>query len=168
MSHLLTVADVVAAQARLQPDKLAVRDSRRTLTFAQWNERATRLANALTGLGLAKGDRVALLAYNCIEWMELYVALARAGLVAVPINFRLVSAEIEYIATNCEARAFVVQHDLVDRIEPIRSRLAIAASGFVQFGAERHLPTGRITRRSSPPHPRGRPRRPSRPKIHGR
>ena len=134
MSHLLTVADVVEGQARLQPDKIAVRDSRRTLTFAQWNERATRLANALAGLGLAKGDRVALLAYNCIEWMELYVALARAGLVAVPINFRLVSAEIEYIATNCEARAFVVQHDLVDRIEPIRSRLAIAPSAYVQFG----------------------------------
>jgi fatty-acyl-CoA synthase len=136
VSHLLTVADVVAAQARLQPDKVAVRDSRRMLTFAQWNERATRLANALMGLGLVKGDRVALLAYNCAEWMEIYVALARAGLVAVPINFRLVSAEIEYIATNCDARAFVVQHDLVDRIVPIRARLACAPSGFIQFGTD--------------------------------
>jgi fatty-acyl-CoA synthase len=137
VSHLLTVSDVVAAQARLQPDKIGVRDSRRTLTFAQWNERATRLANALTGLGVLKGDRVALLAYNCLEWMELYVALARAGLVAVPINFRLVSAEIEYIASNCEARAFVVQHDLIDRVDPIRSRLVVAPVGFIHFGAER-------------------------------
>jgi acyl-CoA synthetase (AMP-forming)/AMP-acid ligase II len=136
VSHLLTVADVVAAQARLQPDKVAVRDSRRTLTFAQWNERATRLANALMSRGLVKGDRVALLAYNCAEWMEIYVALARAGLVAVPINFRLVSAEIEYIATNCDARAFVVQHDLVDRIEPIRARLAVAPYGLIHFGAD--------------------------------
>ena len=136
MSHLLTVADVVAAQARLQPDKVAVRDSRRSLTFAQWNDRATRIANALTSLGLVKGDRVALLAYNCAEWMEIYVALARAGLVAVPINFRLVSAEIEYIATNCDARSFIVQHDLVDRIEPIRARLAVAPSGFIHFGAD--------------------------------
>ena len=91
MSQLLTVAEVVAAQARLQPGKIGARDSRRSLTFAQWNERASRLANALLGLGLAKGDRVALLAYNCVEWMELYVALARAGLVAVPVNFRLVA-----------------------------------------------------------------------------
>ena len=55
MSRLLTVADVVAAQARLQPDKIGARDSRRALTFAQWNERASRLANALLGSGLAQG-----------------------------------------------------------------------------------------------------------------
>jgi fatty-acyl-CoA synthase len=53
-----------------------VRDSRRSLTYAQWHARKNRLANALLGLGLAKGDRVALLAYNCVEWMEIYAALA--------------------------------------------------------------------------------------------
>ena len=104
MNTLLNVAQVVEAQARLQPAKIGARDSRRALTFAQWSERANRLANALLGLGLAKGDRVAVLAYNCLEWMEIYVALARAGLVAVPVNFRLVANEIEYIATHCEAR----------------------------------------------------------------
>ncbi|MFO1314313.1 MAG: AMP-binding protein [Burkholderiales bacterium] len=137
MAPLLTVAEVVAAQARLQPAKIGARDSRRSLSFAQWNERASRLANALLGLGLAKGDRVALLAYNCVEWMELYVALARAGLVAVPVNFRLVAAEIEYIATHCEARAFVVQDALVDRVLSIRDRLAVVPGGFVHFGAPR-------------------------------
>ena len=97
------------------------------MTFRQWNERACRLANALLGLGLAKGDRVAILAYNCVEWMEIYVALAKAGLVAVPINFRLVGREIAYIVEHCEARAFIVQDDLVDRVEPSASDLAIAA-----------------------------------------
>ena len=57
------------------PDKLAARDSHRSLTYRQWEERANRPANALLGLGLCKGDRVAILAYNCIEWMEIYVAL---------------------------------------------------------------------------------------------
>ena len=136
MNQLLTVAEVVAAQARLAPDKIGARDSRRALTFAQWSERASRLANALAGLGLAKGDRVALLAYNCLEWMELYVGLARGGFVAVPINFRLVPAEIEYIATNCEVRAFIVQDDLVDRIEPIRDRLGLVPGGCIHFGAK--------------------------------
>lgn len=135
MTHLLTVADAVATHARLTPAKLGARDSRRSLSFAAWHERATRLANGLLGLGLAKGDRVALLAYNCIEWMELYVALARAGLVAVPINFRLTAPEIGYIATHCEARAFVVQHELVDRVEPLRAELALADGGWVRFGA---------------------------------
>jgi len=137
MSALLTVADVVAAQARLQPAKIGARDSRRALTFANWHERANRLANALAGLGLAKGDRVAILAYNCVEWMEFYVGLAAAGLVAVPINFRLVAPEIAYIAQHCEARAFIVQDELVDRVEPIRAELGIVAGGFIHFGAAR-------------------------------
>ena len=73
---VLNVGQIVAANARLQPDKIGARDSKRALTFTQWNERSNSLANALLGLGLVKGDRVALLAYNCVEWLELYVALA--------------------------------------------------------------------------------------------
>ena len=78
MSHLLALSDAIAAHARLHPGKIGTRDSQRALTFAEWDERATRLANALLGLGLTKGDRVGLLAYNCVEWMEIYVA-RRAG-----------------------------------------------------------------------------------------
>ena len=135
MNHLLTVADAVAGHARLQPHKIGARDSRRALSFAQWHQRANRLANGLRALGLAKGDRVALLAYNCVEWMEMYVALARAGLVAVPINFRLTAPEIAYIAGHCEARAFIVQAELQDRVEPIRTELAIAPQAYISIGA---------------------------------
>jgi fatty-acyl-CoA synthase len=135
MNHLLTVADAVAAHARLRPHKIGARDSRRALTFAQWHERANRLANGLLALGLVKGDRVALLAYNCVEWMEMYVALARAGLVAVPINFRLTAPEIAYIASHCEARAFIVQGELRDRVDSIRAELAIAPQAYISIDA---------------------------------
>ncbi|MFT3957348.1 MAG: AMP-binding protein [Piscinibacter sp.] len=134
MNHLLTVADAVATHARLTPHKLGARDSKRELSFALWHERATKLANGLLSLGLSKGDRVALLAYNCVEWMEIYVALARAGLVAVPINFRLTAPEIAYIATHSEARAFIVQDELVERVAPIHDTLAMAPRGWVHFG----------------------------------
>jgi acyl-CoA synthetase (AMP-forming)/AMP-acid ligase II len=134
VSTLLTVSEMVATHARLLPQKLAVRDSRRALTFARWDERASRLANGLLGLGLSKGDRVGLLAYNCTEWMELYVALARAGLVAVPINFRLVGPEIQYIANHSEARALVVQADLVDRLMSARDEVALPDRCLVHFG----------------------------------
>ena len=135
MNHLLTVADAVAAHARLQPHKIGARDSRRSLSFAQWHERASRLANGLLALGLEKGDRVALLAYNCVEWMEIYVALARVGLVAVPINFRLTAPEICYIASHCEARAFIAQQELLDRVDAIRADLKIAPQAYVCIGA---------------------------------
>lgn len=134
MNLLLTIADAVESHARLTPRKLALRDSRRELDFAQWHERATRLANGLLALGLRKGDRVALLAYNCVEWMEIYAALARAGLVAVPINFRLTAPEIAYIANDCEARAFIVQSELAERVEPLRGELEIPQAAWVVFG----------------------------------
>jgi fatty-acyl-CoA synthase len=140
MNHLLTLADAVAAHARLTPAKLAVRDSRRSLSYAQWHERATRLANGLLSLGLAKGDRVALLAYNCAEWMEIYAGLAAAGLVAVPINFRLTPPEIAYIVQHSEARAVIAQHELADRVDAVRSTLPVPADAYIAFGPE--LPAG--------------------------
>ena len=91
---LLTLGQMVAAQARLRPQALGARDLERSMTFRQWNARSCRLANALIGLGLQKGDRVAVLAYNCVEWAEIYVAAAKAGLIAVPVNFRLSAPEV--------------------------------------------------------------------------
>ncbi|HYF20224.1 MAG TPA: AMP-binding protein [Ramlibacter sp.] len=136
MSHLLTLSDALATHARLQPHRTGARDSSRALTYAHWDERATRLANGLLGLGLRKGDRVALLAYNAVEWLELYVAIARAGLVAVPINFRLLAPEIAYIVDNAEARALVVQEDLRERVEPLRSALPLEPSCYIHFGGD--------------------------------
>ena len=124
----------------MAPHKLGARDSQRGLRYAQWNTRATQLANGLRGLGLQKGDKVALLAYNCIEWMEIYAALARAGLVAVPINFRLTPSEIEYIAQHSDAMAFIVQDELIDKVEPIKSQLKISNKTYLAFGT--NVPSG--------------------------
>ncbi|MBI1396729.1 MAG: AMP-binding protein [Betaproteobacteria bacterium] len=134
MSQLLTIGEILTANAALYPDRPGARDSRRALSFRQWNDRACRLANGLIGLGLEKGDRVAILAYNCVEWMEIYGAISKSGLIAVPVNFRLMPQEIRYIVEDCDARAIVVQHDLVDRIEAIRGDLAITADRLLHFG----------------------------------
>jgi acyl-CoA synthetase (AMP-forming)/AMP-acid ligase II len=129
------LGQIVSAQTRLRPDKLAVRDLDRALTYRAWNARSCRLANALLGLGLTKGDRVAVLAYNCLEWAEIYAATAKAGLVAVPINFRLLGPEVAYIADNADVAAFIVQNDLVDIVDGIRSTLACPRDRFIHFGA---------------------------------
>src|SRR6516165_6077007 len=112
MGPLLSMGDALRAHARVYPDRPGARDLSRSMTFREWNARACRLANALLGLGLRRGDRVAVLAYNCVEWLEIYAAAAKAGVIAVPVNFRLVGPEVGYIAENCEARAFIVQHEL--------------------------------------------------------
>jgi acyl-CoA synthetase (AMP-forming)/AMP-acid ligase II len=136
MSQLLHLGQIVSRNACLFPRKVGARDFTRMMTFREWNERACQLANALLGMGLVKGDRVAILAYNCLEWMEIYVALAKAGLVAVPINFRLLGPEIQYIVEDAEASAFIVQDDLVDRVETIRADLTIASANYVHFAGE--------------------------------
>lgn len=135
MSQLLTLSECVATHARIRPNKIGARDSKRALSYAQWDARASRLANALLGLGLAKGDRVALLAHNAVEWFEIYVALARAGLVAVPINFRLMGPEIAYIVEHSQARAFIVQEGLRTVVEGIRAGLPVDRERCVLFGA---------------------------------
>jgi acyl-CoA synthetase (AMP-forming)/AMP-acid ligase II len=140
MSHLPHLGHAVSVHAHLTPDKLGARDLARAMTYRQWNERSCRLANALLGVGLRKGDRVAVLAYNCVEWLEIYVAVAKAGLTAVPVNFRLLGAEIRYIVEDAGAQAFVVQEDLLDRVEEIRADLPVPASNYIHFGAPKAPP----------------------------
>ena len=121
MSHLAHVGDMLAMHARMYPDKVGARDLEREMTFRVWYNRACRLANALLGIGLSKSDRVCILAYNCVEWVEIYAATAIAGLIAVPVNFRLSGKEFQHIVENCDAKAFIVQDELLEAVE-IRAR----------------------------------------------
>src|SRR6266487_1404841 len=134
MSRLLNLGDAISASAHRFPDKVGARDLSRSLSYRQWNERARRLSNALLGLGLSRGDRVAILAYNCVEWLEMYAATAKASLVAVPVNFRLLATEICHILQDAGARAVVVQDELVERIEELLPDLSHPPPALIQLG----------------------------------
>src|SRR5580704_7781757 len=134
MKTALDLGQMLTAHARLSPDRIGARDLERSMTFHQWNARACRLANALLGLGLSKGDRVAILAYNAVEWAEIYAATAKAGLVAVPLNFRLVGKEIRYIVDDAEAAAIIVQDQLVGALEEVGPELSVKPSRRIWFG----------------------------------
>ena len=68
--------------------------------------------------------------------MELSIALAKAGMVAVPINFRLVTPEILYIVEHCHAKAIIAQDELAPQVEPLRGRLSIADKAWICIGDE--------------------------------
>ena len=138
MTRLLTIADAIATHARLMPHKVGARDSARSLTFAAWDVRSAQLASALLSLGLAKGDRVGIVAANCIEWLEIYVALARAGLVAVPVNFRLSAPEVAYILRDAEVSAVIAGLDFCRTVDDIRAELPQADARFVALGDAPH------------------------------
>lgn len=131
---LLTFGHMLDGHARLRPDDLGARDLERSLTFGQWNDRARRLANAMLDAGLTKGDRVAVLAYNRLEWAELYAATSKAGLVAVPINFRLSPPEMQFIIEDSGASLVVAEAALYGGIEDIRAALTLPAHAYVHFG----------------------------------
>jgi acyl-CoA synthetase (AMP-forming)/AMP-acid ligase II len=141
MGGLAHVGDTLALHAGLFSERIGAADLERKMTFRLWYSRACRLANAFAGIGLNKGDRVCVLAYNCVEWLEIYAAASLAGIVAVPINFRLTGPEARYIVDNCEARALIVQDELVAVVESVRSEISIAAANFIHFGGSA-CPTG--------------------------
>ncbi len=105
----LTAKDVLRVNAVKWPDKIGSKDLFREFTFKEWNERSCRLANALADMGMQKGDRFAVLAYNCAEWMDIYAAAAKGGFIVVPIMFRLSAAEMEYNINHSECKVFIVQ-----------------------------------------------------------
>ncbi len=134
MTPMPTVGGMLAAQARLQPERVGARDLERAMTFRTWNARARRLANALLGLGLAKGDRVGVLAWNRVEWLEIYAAASKAGIVAVPLNFRLVAKEMLYILRDCGVSAVIAEEGLHGAIDEIRDELGLPPSRFIHMG----------------------------------
>ena len=134
MKEMLTLGQMLTVHARLLGDASGARDLKRSMSFRQWNDRSCRLGNALLGLGLAKGDRIAILAYNCIEWLEIFAATAKAGLIALPINFRFTSADVRYIVENAEATALIVQDELLGLVEEVRADLPVPAGNLIHLG----------------------------------
>jgi fatty-acyl-CoA synthase/long-chain acyl-CoA synthetase len=104
----MTASDQLARLARSRPDAVALRFAGAGLTYAQLDERVSRLANALTDRGVRPGDRVAVLGLNSIELIEAYLAAVRVGGIGVPLNFRLVADEIAYALRDSGATAVVV------------------------------------------------------------
>jgi len=131
--HLQTFGEVLETHARLIGDSMGARDLERTLTFSEWNDRSNRLANAIINLGLMKGDRIAVLAYNRLEWAEIYAATAKAGIIIVPLNFRLSSSEIKFIVEDCNASAVIAEERLLHLIDEIRDDLIIEEKNFISI-----------------------------------
>jgi acyl-CoA synthetase (AMP-forming)/AMP-acid ligase II len=108
--------------AQRYPDKTAFIFEDRRHTFREVNQRVNSLVNALADLGVGKGDRVGILAYNCSQYFEVF-GLAKAGRVCVPLNYRSVGRELSYLINNSEISALIVESEFVDVVESIRHEL---------------------------------------------
>jgi long-chain acyl-CoA synthetase len=112
LDELLAFADrgmAVAWHAARTPGTPALITTAETVTYAELNERANRLARALRRRGLRRGDAVALLCSNRVEFVEVLLATQRSGLRLTTVNWHLTADEAGYIVDDCEARAFVAE-----------------------------------------------------------
>ncbi len=96
---------------------------RREITWSVFDEKANRFANMLISRGVKKGDKVAILMYNCLEWLPIYFGVLKTGAIAVPFNFRYSSDEILYCAELAEVDVLVFGLAFVGRIEAIADKL---------------------------------------------
>ena len=101
------------------PDRVAVREARRTVTYGELCERANRAGNALLSLGLEMEERVLLFLFDSADFMACFWGAIKAGLVPVPVNTLLTPADVDYMLRDSRARALVVSDALLEKLAPI-------------------------------------------------
>ena len=92
---------------------------RREITWSIFDEKANRVANMLLGRGIRKGQKVAILLMNCLEWLPIYFGILKTGAIAVPLNFRYTADEIEYCLNLAEADVLFFGPEFIGRMETI-------------------------------------------------
>jgi len=117
MGQILTLA------ARKYPEHTALICGEERSTYSNFNSRVNQLAHALLRLGLTKGDKVAVLFYNSIPFVEVYFAAIKAGGVIVPVNFRFVGEEAAYILNHSDSRFFFFGEEFHGFVQSIRPTL---------------------------------------------
>ena len=97
---------------------------RREITWSIFDEKANRVANMLLSRGIQKGDRVAILMFNCLEWLPIYFGILKTGAIAVPFNFRFSAEEIKYCADLAEVHMIFFGPEFIGRIESLEEDLS--------------------------------------------
>ncbi|MBQ3054393.1 MAG: acyl--CoA ligase [Clostridia bacterium] len=96
---------------------------REELTWGEFDKKANRFANLLLSRGIKKGDKVAILLMNCLEWLPIYFGTLKAGALAVPLNYRYTAQEIKYCVDLSDSDVLVFGPEFIGRVEEIYDRI---------------------------------------------
>ena len=119
----VNVGDWIREWAAIQPDKAALVEEGKQYSYRDLNRRIIRLSNFLLGAGLKKGDRVAVLLRNCREYIEIFFALSKIGGILVPLNWRLVLPELEFIIKDSGSRFIIFDGDFIDNAITLQEKI---------------------------------------------
>lgn len=103
---------------------------RREITWSVFDEKANRVANMLLGRGIRRGQKVAILLMNCLEWLPIYFGVLKAGAVAVPLNFRYTSDEIDYCLKLADVDVLFFGPEFIGRVEAIVPKISQVRCSF--------------------------------------
>ena len=112
---------------------------RREMTWRDFDIRANRFANLLLSRGVKRGDKVAVLLMNCLEWLPVYFGVLKAGAIVVPMNYRYASDEIKYCLDLADARMLVFGPEFTERVDAVLPELT-GITDFFFVGKEAECP----------------------------
>jgi acyl-CoA synthetase (AMP-forming)/AMP-acid ligase II len=123
------------------PDKVALVDANtgHRVTWREWNARINRLAHALLARGLRQGDRISIYSRNNIQYLELFLAGAKTGIVVAPLNWRFTPDEVAFTLRNCTPRGILVHREYAGAFRSIESSLS-SIEFVVGIGEQHGLP----------------------------
>ena len=124
----MIAGDLLGERTRLTPDKLALvfAATGERFSYSQLNERAVRCAQVWTQVAkLRKGDRVGVLAQNCVEYIEAFSAAGKTGIILVPLNTRLTGKELEAIVRDCGMRALMYEFQFADTVAAMKPNVEV-------------------------------------------
>lgn len=122
---LINIGAFLTKRAMLEPNHDGIVTEGRHISFKEMNERACRTANVLKSLNVKKGDRVAILAQNCVEYYDVFFGSAKIGAIINPLNWRLAAPELEYIINDAAAQTLVFGPEYTGLVESISKNLPV-------------------------------------------
>lgn len=130
----VNVGSWVEKWASLKPNKPSIIFEGKTFTYKDLNERTNRTAHMLLEMGIGKGNRVGVLMYNTYQLVEIFFALAKIGAILVPLNTRLVSAELEYIIKDSGLEVLIFGEAFTGVLESLVEKLPIKKRRYLCLG----------------------------------
>lgn len=131
MSINWNVGNIIRKRAGITPEKVAIVFEDEDVSYLELHKNSNKVARMLQKMGIRKGDRVGVLLNNCVEYMEIYFAVATIGAIFVPLNWRLVGRELEFQLNDCEAKTLFFHDSFSKTVDEIKNRIKVDDNKFV-------------------------------------
>ena len=123
MARSYNLADLLEILAEAGPERPALVAGGERRTYAQLDERASRVGHHLAAAGVQAGEHVAILAYNRAEWVEAMIGAFKIRAVPIPVNYRYVAGELHHVLSDSDSVALIGERSLLEKVEEIRGDL---------------------------------------------